>query len=92
MPSTTPAAKMLSEHYFNFIEQKGHLHYLHFWWKFVKASVEAFIASMEAFMEALEASMKAWKLPWKLPSTEATSTEITSTSMKAFTEASTEAI
>ena len=51
----------------------GHLHYLHFRWKFMKASMEAsivsmeastasteaFIASMEAFTEAVEASMEA---------------------------------
>ena len=49
--------------------QWGHLHYLHFWWKLVKASMEAsiasikaFIASMKAFMEEIEASM-----PRKLP-------------------------
>ena len=53
----------------------GHLHYLHIWWKFMKASMEASIDSMEAsidsmeaaidsmeaFMEAVEASMEAWK-------------------------------
>ena len=52
---------------------RGHLHYLHFWWKLVKASVdasiaaieastnstEAFIASMKAFVETLEASVEA---------------------------------
>ena len=33
----------------------GLLHYLHFAWKLVKASVEAFTASMEASMEDMEA-------------------------------------
>ena len=33
-------------------ETKGHLHYLHFWWELMKAS-----------MEAMEASMETWKLP-----------------------------
>ena len=40
----------------------GLLHYLHFGWKLVKASVEAFTASMEASMEdmeAMEASVEA---------------------------------
>ena len=51
----------------------GHLHYLHFWWKLEKASMEAStasteasIASIEDFMEVVEASMKARKFPWKL--------------------------
>ena len=43
----------------------GHLHYLQFWWKVVKASVEASIASMEASMKTMEASMEARKLPRK---------------------------
>ena len=41
----------------------GPLHYLHFAWKLVKASVEAFTASMEASMEDIEAFME---LPWKI--------------------------
>ena len=61
--------------------EKGHLHYLHFWWKLVKPSMEASvkdmeasttsteasIASMEAFMDDMEAYMEAWNLPWKRP-------------------------
>ena len=51
-------------------------HYLHFEWKFTKASVEAFTAFMEAStedMEATEASMKVFmeeikavERPWKI--------------------------
>ena len=80
----------------------GLLHYLHFAWKLVKASVEAFTASMEAsteYMEAMEASMEASMEA--MEAVEASmedmedmkaSTEVTSTgaSTKAFTKASME--
>ena len=35
----------------------GHLHYLHFWWKLVKASMEASVEDMEASTTSTEASI-----------------------------------
>ena len=59
--------------------RRSHLHYLHFRWKLLKASMEASIASMEVW----RIQCKQWKLSWKIPRFQAVKA-----SMKASVEAS----